>query len=262
MTTDLVLRMRTAALTHVGLRRAKNEDCIAIGTCAISDSMADPWIAVHRLDQPGVCLVADGMGGHPAGDVASRLAAERVAESFFRLGANEQAIPAAVHAANRALFTEMARSPACYGMGTTLAAIFTHAQGLTAVNVGDSRVYRYRGGALEQLSFDDSTELDAISVLTRVPARMLNQCLGGYASSDDIEPHLVHLPLVAGDAFLICSDGLHDMLSDIEIAACLGENLADSVQRLFEGAMQEGGIDNISIICARIERAEAGKEPA
>ena len=253
--------LRTAALTHIGLRRAKNEDCITIGTRTVSESMADPWVAVHPLEPPCICLVADGMGGHPAGDVASRLASERVTNSFFEFGATEHALSAAVHSANRALFTEMARIPAYYGMGTTIAGIVADADGVIALNVGDSRVYRYQGGTLAQLSFDDSTELDMLSAPSRVPARMLNQCLGGFAGGDTIELHLAHLPLVAGEAFLICSDGLHDMLSDREIAGCLGDDLARSVRSLFEGAMEEGGIDNISIIYARIEQAIGDTSP-
>jgi len=250
------LCLHIAAFTHVGLRRAKNEDCITIGTRTVSESMAEPWAAVHQLDPPCICLVADGMGGHPAGDVASRLAAERVIASFFDLGATEHALAAAVHSANRALFIEMARTPAYYGMGTTLAGIVAHASGVTAVNVGDSRIYRFQGGTLAQLSFDDTTELDLLTASSRGPTRMLNQCLGGFAGGEEIEPHLTHLPLVEGEAFLICSDGLHDMLSDRDIAGRLGDDLVGSVSRLFEGAMEEGGIDNISIIYARIERAD------
>ena len=256
MTPSPTLCMRTAALTHVGLRRATNEDCIAIGPRAISESMSEPWVAVHRLDQPCVCLVTDGMGGHPAGDVASRLAAEHLAAGFAESEANEHALVAAVHSANRALFTEMARFPTYYGMGTTVAGIVAHERGVTAVNVGDSRVYEFQSRNLKQVSIDDSLETGLPSLLSRVPARMLVQCLGGYAGSDSIEPHLIRLRAVEGAAFLICSDGLHDMLSDSDIASCLNDDLAHSVRLLFESAMDEGGIDNISIIYARIERSE------
>jgi serine/threonine protein phosphatase PrpC len=257
MTPPSTLCMRTAALTHVGLRRAKNEDCIAIGSRTLSDSMTEPWVAVHRLDQPCICLVADGMGGHPAGDVASRLAAQHIAAGFADFGSGEHGLIAAIRAANRALFTEMARSPAYYGMGTTLAGIVAQAEGITALNVGDSRVYGYHAGTLAQLSFDHSTELDSMLMLSRGPARMLNQCLGGFASGEEIDPHLVHVPLQPGRSFLICSDGLHDMLSDALIRECLSEDLVHSVGTLFERAMDQGGIDNISIIYARIEDAEA-----
>ncbi|RPI44287.1 MAG: serine/threonine-protein phosphatase, partial [Betaproteobacteria bacterium] len=249
------LRIHTAALTHVGLRRVTNEDCIAIGARALNESMSEPWVAVHRLDQPCVCLVADGMGGHPAGDVASHLAAEHLAVSLAEPEASDHTLVAAVHSANRALFTEMARFPAYYGMGTTLAGIVAHESGVRAVNVGDSRVYAFQSGSLEQISIDDVTETGPSPTLARVPARMLIQCLGGYAGCGDIEPHLVRLPAAEGAGFLICSDGLYDMLSDRDIAACLNDDLARSVRLLFESAMDEGGIDNISIIYARIVRA-------
>ena len=254
MTPASKLCLHSAALTHVGLRRAKNEDCIAIGTRIIRESMVEPWVALEELDRPRICLIADGMGGHPAGDVASRMATEHMSTRFSELGSDEHAIVAAIHGANRALFMEMARSPACYGMGTTLAGVVAHANGVTVVNVGDSRIYGFRAGRLEQLSIDDSTELGVTTLSNRAPARMLNQCLGGFADGSEIEPHLVHLDTEEGRAFLLCSDGLHDMISDQDIAACLSENLARSVSLLFEAAMDQGGIDNISIIYTRVER--------
>ena len=251
------LRLRSAALTHVGLRRAKNEDCIAIDTKIISESMMEPWVTLQTLDRPRICLVADGMGGHPAGDVASRLATEHMSARFAELGTDEHAIVAAIHGANRALFTQMARSPSCYGMGTTLAGVVAHANGLTLLNVGDSRIYSFHLGKLDQLSIDDSIELGTATVSSRAPARMLDQCLGGFADGSEIEPHLVHLELAEGRTFLICSDGLHDMISDRDIEACLGDDLERSVSLLFEAAMERGGIDNISVIYTRIERTEA-----
>jgi len=247
--------MHTAALTNVGLRRVANEDCIAIGTRALNESMFEPWLAVHRLDQPCVCLVADGMGGHPAGDVASRLAAERLAVSLAEPEASDHTLVAAMHSANRALFTEMARHPAYYGMGTTLAGIVAHETGVRAFNVGDSRVYEVQSGNLAQISVDDVEETRRSSITGMGSARLLVQCLGGYAGCSELEPHLVRLPAVEGKGFLICSDGLHDMLSDRDIATCLSDDLEHSVHLLFENAMDKGGIDNISIIYARIARA-------
>ena len=257
-----LLCMRTAALTHVGRRREKNEDCIAIGARTISEPMATPWVAAHRLDQPCVCLIADGMGGHPAGDVASRTALEHLSAMLSEGRLSEHGIVAALRSANRALFTEMARAPDFYGMGTTLAGIAAHETGVFTFNVGDSRVYRVHAGAVEQISVDDSAKIPSAGFLYRGPARVLLQCLGGYAGSDEIVPHLSHLPAKEGVGLLICSDGLSDMLSDQDIAACLDEDLSNSVSALFECAMSEGGIDNISIIYARIERAESAADAA
>ena len=251
-----MLCLRIAALTHVGLRRTRNEDCVAVGARCANEPLGDPWVALHPLDQPCVCLVADGLGGHPAGDVASRLAVEHLYRDLAGLAPSDEAIVAALHEANRALFQAMARTPAHYGMGTTLAGIIVHEANVHAFNVGDSRVYRVCGDKLEQISIDDSIPVGSPSPLNRSRQRVLSQCLGGFVDFDPIRPHVTQLRAQAGDGYVICSDGLHDMLSDREIAACLQADVADSIQALFEKAMDEGGVDNISIIYARIEDAQ------
>lgn len=247
------LRMRIAAMTHVGLRRQRNEDCIAIGRQSINEPLADPWLENQRLDTPCVCLVADGMGGHPAGDIASRFVIEHLMDRLNDRAADAASIVEALRNANRSLFAEMERVPAFYGMGTTIAGLVAHAAGVFAFTVGDSRVYRCRGGRIEQLGEDDTVQLGTPPLPGRKALRVLSQCLGGFSGTEQIEPHVTHLPLEAGAEFLICSDGLHDMLSDPEIESCLDADLATTVTALFENAMSAGGIDNISIIHARIE---------
>jgi serine/threonine protein phosphatase PrpC len=151
------------------------------------------------------------------------------------------------------LFSEMERIPALYGMGTTVAGALVHAAGILVFNLGDSRVYRIRAGKLEQLSTDDTMQASGGFFGTRT-TRVLSQCLGGFPSGEEIRPHVVNLPLDVGTELLICSDGLHDMLADDQIEACLAPDLTASVQALFEGAMREGGVDNISVIHARVTR--------
>ena len=252
MSTFKATTLRVAALTHVGKRRYNNEDCIAVGSRILSELMTDPALFALRLAERCVCLVADGMGGHPAGDVASRIAIQSLHASLDP-HMDDAAFIAAVRRANRALFEEMERTPEVIGMGTTIAGLTACESGLIAFNVGDSRVYRARDGGIEQISTDDSEEIVTSFMTLDFPTRALNQCLGGYPGVAEITPHLIRESAQPDCSYLICSDGLHDMLNDATIAACLGTDLEQSVRTLFECAMAEGGIDNISIILARLE---------
>jgi PPM family protein phosphatase len=253
MTLSQPLHVRIAALTHVGLRRQRNEDCISIGQQSINEPIADPWLVSQCLDTACVCLVADGMGGHPAGDVASRFVIEQLMSRLTEGAVDAPRIADAVRDANRSLFAEMTRVPALYGMGTTIAGLVAHQAGVFAFNVGDSRVYRIRNGRIERLGQDDTVQVGTPPFAGRKASRVLSQCLGGFSGGDQIDPHITRLPLEAGAEFLICSDGLHDMLDDPDIEGCLQPDLATTVTTLFESAMAAGGIDNISIIHARIE---------
>ena len=256
--------LRVAALTHVGKRRHLNEDCIAVGPQISSAIMDDPALVILPLDAPCVCLVADGMGGHPAGDVASRLAIESLHAQSLHPGMDDAAITAVLRRTNRALFEEMERTAHLIGMGTTIAGLTASESEVVAFNVGDSRIYRVREGAIEQISTDDSEDIVTSFMSLEFPTRALNQCLGGYPGVEEITPHLIREPAQPNCAYLICSDGLHDMLDDATIAACLGTDLEQSVRTLFECAMAEGGIDNISIILARLEddAAQSGRPPS
>ena len=245
--------LRVAALTHIGKRRYTNEDCIAVGADIRSAQMNEP--ALHTLSVQGrcVCLVADGMGGHPAGDVASRIAIETLHAEALHPGMDDAAIIAAVRKANRALFDEMLRAPHVTGMGTTIAGLTASATEIVTFNVGDSRIYRLRGSAVEQISTDDSEDVFTSFLAVEFPTRALNQCLGGYPGMEEVNPHVVREPAQTECTYLICSDGLHDMLDDETIGACMSADLDQSARTLFECAMAEGGIDNISIILCRLE---------
>lgn len=254
MTPRTSLCLQAAVLTHVGMRRMRNEDCIAIAGENLNAPMTAPRIVVQPLVAPVVCLVADGMGGHPAGDVASRLAADCLLKEIDARVRDEDALAAAIRSTNRTLFAEMERVPALYGMGTTIAGVVVHPDIVLAFNVGDSRVYRIESGEVAQLSVDHTMEVAGNRIGNKAP-RVLSQCLGGFLGELEVEPQVVTLPLEEGAEFLICSDGLHDMLTDIEIEHCLAPDLAVSVQTLFENAMRAGGIDNISIIQMRVVRS-------
>ena len=235
-----------AGLSDRGRVRTHNEDAIVL----------DPAL--------GLAVLADGMGGHQAGEVASAIAVQevraRLAASLARSAAPadiELAVRAAVASANQAILTAAARSPECRGMGTTLVlALFTR-EAVTIAHVGDSRAYRLRAGTLQALTRDHSLvqqQIDA-GLLNPEQARqqrqrhVLTRALG---VEGDCGPELSRHPRQPGDRYLLCSDGLHDMLSDEQIAAELrrtpGTQAAARV--LLDAANDAGGHDNVSIIVA------------
>jgi protein phosphatase len=197
------------------------------------------------------------MGGHPAGDVASRMVVEHLSAELPRAIGDDHTLIAALRDANHALFDAMQRRPSLLGMGTTIAGLAADRSGMVIFNVGDSRVYRLRHGKLKQISVDHSEAITTAFLSLEFPARALSQCLGGFPGMEEISPHVTREQAEIGCAYLICSDGLHDMLSDHAIAACLSPNLDDSIRALFESAMDEGGSDNISIILAGLEAKDA-----
>jgi serine/threonine protein phosphatase PrpC len=247
--------VHVTAFTHVGRVRAGNEDAIVVGEWISDPEMTAPFTLSQRLADPLVCAVADGMGGHAAGEVASRYAARCLGGESYDGGAG--AVAEALHAINAELYQAMAGEPSLAGMGTTVAGLVLWPTELVWFNVGDSRVYCC-DGALTQVSIDD------------VPAQafktgVITQSLGGSLALKRVAPHVGREPLPVPSRWLICSDGLTDMLSDAEIARCLGEapdaandNLAGqgveggapeaAALRLFDAAMAAGGVDNISLV--------------
>jgi protein phosphatase len=197
---------------------------------------------------PVVLMVADGMGGHVAGEVASRLAVNAAASSSLEPGDR-------VAAANRAIREEVARQPDLEGMGTTMTLVELTPEGVARFgHVGDSRAYLFRDGGLKQLTADHTVaaEMVALGQITAEEAEdhprshMIVRCLGltRFVNVDEIE-----LELEPGDRILLCSDGLNSMVPQSTISQSLGEGTADEVAwRLIELANKAGGHDNITII--------------
>jgi len=244
--------LRVAALTHLGRHRYANEDCIAAGSWSTQEPALEPRLLELPLDEPRICLVADGMGGHPAGDVASRLAIERLAHSLPAAYGDAAALRHALSDANAAMFEAQDRNPDYHGMGTTIAGLVIGPNQAFVLHVGDSRVYRIEGERLVPLTEDDTASMIVRVLGIEVPSRSLVQCLGGYPGNGPIDPHVRAEPAVAGAYWLVCSDGLHDMLDQSEMEACLCDAPEAVVEDLFNRAMDAGGRDNISIIAARI----------
>jgi PPM family protein phosphatase len=248
-------RLRATAFTHQGAVRAGNEDTIAVGDWIKRLPMAAPVVLEHEVAAPVICLVADGMGGHAAGDVASRTVAERLSRRAAE-ATDQAALIRLLHEANAELFALMDESPVWSGMGTTVAGVVVAPSGLIVFNVGDSRVYRIEPGHLVQLSTDDTPGPKLPDGRTAVhTTSMITQVLGGHGPirpGEEVVPHVLTEPLADGARYLICSDGLTDMLAPPEIAALVGEDDEASAQALFEAAMARGGDDNVSLLLLRV----------
>ena len=235
---------RITAFTHHGRVREANEDTIVVGDWVNGADMEAPREFSHELSAPLLCVVADGMGGHSAGEVASRLAAEKLLAARDRL-TDAQSAAAALTATDDDLYLAMMRDPNLLGMGTTVVGLVLAGSRVVRFNVGDSRLYRFHDGKLVQLSIDDTPAGPRSGLLT--------QSLGGALPPPGITPHTGEEELSAPARFLLCSDGLTDMLADQEIADCLTLSDRGAAMQLFDFAMEAGGYDNVSIVLLSVE---------
>nr|WP_314444399.1 protein phosphatase 2C domain-containing protein [uncultured Sphingomonas sp.] len=190
------------------------------------------------LEPNGWALVADGMGGHVAGEIASKLAVQCLAAVLPALATADE-LASAVEATNLALFDAMRMRPELTGMGTTVAGCRLTDTAALIFNVGDSRVYCLHEGGLQQLSEDHV-----------VAGHMLTKCLGGKAFNDPVDPYVVAAPLVSDVSFLLCSDGVTDELSVGSISRLLERE--NPARALIEAAVSHGGRDNATAVVLRI----------
>lgn len=222
----------------------------------------------------GLFVVADGMGGHNAGEVASHLAVETIgsfiAESAsaaditwpFGLDAGESIdtnrLTTAVRLANRRIFSEGAKSPDLSGMGTTVVAALVAGDRITIVSVGDSRIYRLRQGALEQLTKDDTWlasvlgEKQAEDADPQHPLRHVLTSVVG--TKDDVKPGAREERLVAGDRFLLCTDGVHGKLDSAALTNVLAgaSSAADGAESVVKEAITRGTSDNATALVINV----------
>ena len=249
--------VRAVGLTNRGAVRPANEDCIVIDRWIEQRDMAAPLRLEMELDGAFLCAVADGMGGHAAGELASALAVRELSDKS-RLIDDADRLDLVLREINQTLFAAMVENPTCAGMGTTLAGILICDTAILVFNIGDSRVYSFEGRTMELLTTDDTSAALTVSPRERTGLRghQLLQCLGGSRRLEKIEPHVSvlsssTLPL----HFVLCSDGLTDMLDQDEIEGCIDEARGNSEQiakNLYEAAMKKGGKDNFSVIVADV----------
>jgi serine/threonine protein phosphatase PrpC len=231
------------AFTHRGRVRAQNEDTIVVGSWVSPPEMDAPREVHHPLSVPLLCAVADGMGGHRAGEVASRHVAGRLAEAGEHL-VTAPRLRETLSRINAELYEATTKDHNLTGMGTTVAGLVL-ARPLLRFNVGDSRIYRLGEDGLSQLSIDD--------VPPGPRSGLITQSLGGGDPGWPLRPHLFEEALSVPSRFLLCSDGLTDMIEDEDIADGLALPGSEAVLQLFDRAMNAGGTDNVSIVVVRVE---------
>jgi len=229
-------------VTHQG-RRSTNEDA---------------WMVDLGL---GLLVVADGMGGHNAGEVASALAVKVIREVFETSGdaPSEELLTRAVQTANERILTAAAEHPAHSGMGTTVVAALVIGDRAFYTSVGDSRVYLWRSGRLTQLTRDDSWLAETLDgeaeqpqdIGTHPMRHVLTKVVG---LRHELEATVSECPLSEGDSLVLCSDGVHGAVPHEVLASMLGSqrSVEDIAQSVVRSAIARGATDNVTAVVARV----------
>jgi protein phosphatase len=253
-------------LTDVGRKRKHNEDAYLLDS------------------ERGLFVVADGMGGHAAGEVASRLTVESIQEFISgteddhdntwpfgynnRYSVDGNRLSTAVERANEKVMRAVVNRPELKGMGTTVVAALFDEKRATLVHVGDSRAYLLRESELRRLTDDHSWVQEQVNagILSEDEARshplknVVTRALGGGMH---VAVDLIEIPVGGGDRFLLCSDGLTGMVSDEEIMSALSStrSLGEIVRGLIELANERGGVDNITAIVVEVKSGQPPEAP-
>lgn len=238
-------RRRVWAATDIGLVRKTNEDCFGLATTISGGLSREEWQGeLSTTTGVGWAVIADGMGGHEAGEIASRSVVESL-HGRADLLVSEAGIAAALNEANATIFESIAGGRGRPGMGSTIVGAVFVRQQCFAFNIGDSRLYLKRNSELFQMSTDDTTGASRSGMHSRSHA--LTQSLGGTRYPVPLFPHLRTWRPIHDDILILGSDGLSDMLSDDEILAnlVLDEHPA---RGLVEAALRAGGRDNVTAI--------------
>ena len=257
-------RMEVINVSDVGRRRPHNED----------STLSDPG--------QGLAILADGMGGYKAGEVASAIAVTTIHHEVtqglkrIRRGQTDKGtgltlesilVREAVVRANNGIYNTAQREPHCQGMGTTVVVTFLHDDILTVAHVGDSRLYRKRAEDFSQVTRDHSLIQELIDrglytpeeAAKTTPKNLVTRALGIEA---EVRVDVVEERVLPGDVYLLCSDGLNDMVDDEEIRLTLSKysaNLVVAADEMVRLANSKGGKDNISIILIRIREGNSRK---
>ena len=247
-------------LSDRGPVRTSNEDCF----------VSDPALRLF--------VVADGMGGHSAGEVASNLAVETIAGFIQRteedaefswpygiepsLSFSGNRLRTAVHLANRRVFRAAERYDEYTGMGTTVVGALISGTRMAVANAGDSRLYLFSGGTLTQLTRDDTWAATVLASkgsaeVAAAPESMRRVLTNVIGAREQTDVRMTEHDLAAGDAILLCSDGLHAVLDDraMEAVVASSETAAEIVARLIQTALAHGARDNLTAVFARFDGA-------
>ncbi|GIW88426.1 MAG: hypothetical protein KatS3mg108_2750 [Isosphaeraceae bacterium] len=252
-----------ASATDTGMRRTNNQDSVAV----VRAPNAESFKARGHL-----FMVADGMGAHAVGELASKLACDYIPHNYNKMRNTPpaEALTRAYQDVGAQIYNKAAANPDFHRMGTTCSTLVLLPAGALIAHVGDSRVYRVRGGRIDQLSFDHSLVWELVrkghmapeQAQRAYPRNVITRSLGPEPTVEvDIEGPLA---IERGDVFVICSDGLSGMVTDREIGAIVGNfHPEKAVKYLIPLANLRGGTDNISVVVVRIGPwVEPGQEQA
>ncbi len=252
------MRVRFSGETNIGLKRAHNED------------------SFYLPEEAKLAIVADGMGGHASGEVASKMAVDTVAEHFrntaedaeltwpYKLDGPDKydanRLTTGIKLANLRIYDKAQKDENCHGMGTTIVATLFLDDKVLIGHVGDSRVYRFRDGQLMQLTEDHSLLNDYIR-MKRLAAEDVgkfphkNVIVRALGMKESVQVDLLSDQVRVNDTYLLCSDGLSGMVDDPGLAYILQEeqDLDTACERMIHAANRNGGQDNITCVLARLE---------
>ena len=245
----MALTLRYVTHSEIGLVRKNNQD--------------------SGYASPNLLVVADGMGGAAAGDLASAVAIEAIKEVDAPTPATEMldVLTRALHQANDRIADLVEDDPTLEGMGTTVTGALFDGHELGLAHIGDSRAYLYRNGSLERLTHDhswvqslvDDGKIDEAEASVHPHRSLLLKVLNGHNSN---EPDLTRITLALGDRLLFCSDGLCGLVPDAQLARALAlPEPAAALGRLVGDALAEGGVDNITVILADVVETGGSSEP-
>lgn len=238
--------LRIASATSIGLVREINEDRISVAGRRTLEGPAAEWCTENARQY---ALVADGMGGHAKGEVASDLALTNL-EAMHHLLFDDVGIEVALRAANRAIYEAALSNCDFSGMGTTIVGVAIDGKRCHWFNVGDSRAYLFQGGKMTQISKD---HVPSRSITGRYD-HSITQSLGGGRFFTEIFPSHGELAIADGDRILLCSDGLSDLVHDVEIERIVtGHEPTLALDRLIARCFELGAPDNISLALMRLE---------
>jgi PPM family protein phosphatase len=252
----MALRIEVAGETNVGMKRTHNEDSFSI------------------IEDAGLYIVADGMGGHASGEVASKMAVDSLKEFFastaqdpertwpYKMdrskGYEENRLITGIKLANLRIYESAQRDPRQRGMGTTIVTMFAVEDGVYVAHVGDSRGYRIRDGKIEQLTEDHSLLNDYIKMKRLTPEEIANfphknVIVRALGMKDTVKVDTRYEQPRAGDTYLLCSDGLSGPVTDPDMLDIVtsSSDLKTAASRLIQRANEHGGPDNITCVLAR-----------
>ena len=254
-------QVQYASISDIGFRRLNNQDSLSVQICNAQES----WSSHGHL-----FLVADGMGGHAVGELASKMAVDTIPHTFFKTRDQDvtTALKNAIEVANGVIHKRGTLNQDFESMGTTCVSLVLSPEGAVIGHVGDSRVYRIRDSRIDQLTFDHSLQWELIRqgqlspehVFLHEPRHVITRSLGPEETTKvDIEgPY----PVFPSDTYLLCSDGLTNHVNDSEIGMIAGElSAGDACRLLVNLANLRGGSDNISVVIVNVGDLPGGFPP-